>query len=324
MSNHEKGTVNTCSIQRTIAGYLSLLCLFGSAFAWPRSGLCQDRDTLTVRSESIADFGQATRIARTTDGTMYVVDAREDRIVMLDRDGKVLEWFGGKGTDEGQFDTIRDVDPTNGLIINVADAGNGRIQRFAKGFRFLETIVLSNNASREGRESSFRSGSARVDGPGQGYPIGVASSAAEDLYVLDAMSGRVIRWDRERRRRWIIGGEDAQDGELVSPVSIAVRGNRLYVADAFLGGVMVYDLFGTFVRTIGSGMYPDIVSVRVDDRRLMIVLPDRIQFYTIAGRRTDVVRVDLNTPVVDAVAAADELFILTATSLLRLEKRVSE
>jgi hypothetical protein len=278
----------------------------------------QRPDTVLSNVSRIADLGNAVGFAVGPSGLIYVVESDGDRIVVLDSTGVQQEWFGGSGTDEGQFDEVRDVDPTNGLIINVADAGNGRIQRFARSFRFLESIRLSDSRSSNGRMSSFRTGAARVDGPGQGYPISVTSSSSEDLYAVDASIARVIRWDRERRNRWIIGGEDAEEGELLDPVSVAVSGELLYVADRTLSGVIVYDLFGTYVRSIGRGVFPDIRSIWFQDNRLGIVLGDRVVFYGSGGSVLGTLAFSLDQDLVDAWADSERVYLLTQSHLYRV------
>ncbi len=195
---------------RRIQAYLVALLLSMPAAL---SAFGQPADTLLVAGAPIAEFGRASSISIGADGRVFVTDTNRSALIVLRQDGQVEEIIGGRGTDEGQFDEPDDVDPSNGLMIYVADAGNGRIQKFSRAFRFLESLPVPSDpgSGRSDDNPSFRAGAGGIRQPSDGLPVSVISSRTEDLYVIESISSTVIRWDRDRRNNWVIGGEDAGD-----------------------------------------------------------------------------------------------------------------
>lgn len=285
--------------------------------------LGQERDVVLTVSDPVASFSRARSLSVTQDGRIYVVDADRNAVVVLGPEGDVLEIVGGPGTDEGQFDEPADIDPTTGLIINIADAGNGRIQRFARGFRFLESLPVTSEYADQNQAAnpSFRMGSARIEHPPYGFPISVTSSPADDLYVIDQFSGVVMRWDRDRRNRWTIGDQESGDGELLNPVDIAANARYLFVADMDHAAILSFDLFGTYVRTIARGQLRSIVGVKTRDDRLMAVMPDRIVEFSEVGRLVRTVRFEIDEKLVAADYLRNRFYLLSEEHLYIVESQ---
>jgi DNA-binding beta-propeller fold protein YncE len=97
-------------------------------------------------------------------------------------------------------------------------------------------------------------------------PYGVFAHG-DRIYVTDPGSGRLHIYDRDRKQYFSI--EKAGDVVLVSPIGIAVDGNRdIYVSDSLLRQVFVFDQEGKYLRKIGT---PDLLQrpsgiALVDDR----------------------------------------------------------
>ncbi len=276
----------------------------------------QPADTTVSTVEEVARFVEARAVAADPSGRLYVADAGRDVVVVLDGHGRRAAMLGGPGTGEGSFDEPSDVDPTNGLILLVADAGNGRIQRFSRDFLFLEALPVGGTSEGEGSVvSSFLPRTNDVVGGGDGFPIAVVSSETQEIYAIDARRHHVLHWDRNRRRVGSIGLDGP--GRLVEPIALALDERSLYVADRGRGGVVVFDHFGGFVRVLAEGRLPEVQAVSWLGDRLAVVLPERILWYDGSGRLDRTVAVQLGEPLIDVARSGDILYLLTPTRLVR-------
>jgi DNA-binding beta-propeller fold protein YncE len=283
---------------------LLLLLAVGRAHAQPL-------ETAWTHLRPLARFAEARALAADPSGRLYVADAGREVVVVLDTTGQVLATLGGPGTAEGQFDDPSDLDPTNGLILVVADAGNGRLQRFSKDFRYLSSLPVGTDA-RVG--PSYRVGeSALLDG-GTGRPVAVVTTPTDELFALDAIHNRVEHWDQEGR--WV--GQIDGAGTLHDPVALAMDGRLLYVADRQKATVAVYDLFGNAVRTLMSGQDTDLRALTVADGLLWMVFPDHLRGYRADGQLQRIVRVATEEPLVEVVFTPARTYLLTRTRLWRV------
>ena len=277
----------------------------------------QPADTMLTSFEELAVFDDARALASDPSGVLYVVDAGRNVIVCLGPDGKVLSTLGGPGAEDGQFDEPSDIDPTNGLVWIVADAGNGRLQRFSRTQLHLETIPVA-------RIDRFTPGIADRRDPvahdsqsaADGRPIAVATNSAGDIFAVDAAQGIVKKWDASRRLERAIGGYDAGRGALSEPVAVAADVRSLYVADRMRAEVVVYDVFGGVVRSVASGLAGEVRSVTLVDGALLVVLPKRILVYERGERLVHVIDVEMDESLVDVHVAGDTMFFLSATRLV--------
>lgn len=312
-TRESKGVRNSI---RVVSFCFLIICCFRA-----QNSRAQDIDTLLVSGNPVAQFSDARSIALDFRGQLYVVDAARNLVLTFDPEGRQVDTFGGAGTDEGQFDEPTDVDLTTGLLFNVSDAGNSRIQRFTKDFRFLENLPVSSQTGAGGDQSpSFRPGAGRVVAPADGFPIALASSRADDLYVIEDVSRSVLRWDRDRRNRWLIGRGLIRSENLEYPVDLAVAGDELYVADRGRRAIIVYDLFGLFVMAIAEGRLDDIVAVKVYGDAIYAILPNRILAFNRQGRleRTVSLPIPGGEKLVDAALRGDHLYLLSRRSLFIL------
>ena len=267
----------------------------------------------------LAAFVEARALAVDPAGVLYVVDAGRDVVEQLAPDGTVLTTLGGPGTGEGAFDGPADVDPTNGLVLLVADAGNGRVQRFSRAFLFLEALPVGEGVGEPigGVRTRFGSGREGVGGSGLGRPVAVAASPAGETYAIDETERYVIRWDEGRRVARTVGGYDAGEGALQDPVALATDEASLYVADRGREAVLVYDAFGGYVRTLANGFASDVQALTRTGDELWVVLPERLLVYGTDGRLRRRIDVRLGEGLVDALRLGDAVYVLTPTRLFR-------
>lgn len=295
---------------------IRLFALFAFSVGSISTCLGQSSDTLFVETP-VFEFTRASHLGISPDGLIYVPDRDRSVVHVFSEDGQHLRQLGGPGLSEGQFDDPRDVDPALGLVINVADSENGRVQRFTKEFRFIESLPVSSNPPEGADETdpSFRTGEAQFKVLADGRPIAVSSSPADDLYVVSAQANVVIRWDRERRNKWWIGRPGQGPGSLVEPVDLLVTEDLLYVADLDCACVIIYDLFGTYVRTLSEGLLTEIRSVTRTPNGILTVMPHRLVEFDSTGTRIEETHVQTIDSLVDAVKSSNRWVLLTERSL---------
>ncbi|NBC16542.1 MAG: hypothetical protein GVY18_04400 [Bacteroidetes bacterium] len=267
---------------------------------------------------TIATFEEAQALARDGRGSLYVVDGGPNVVVQLDPDGTLLRTLGGSGTAPGAFYDPRDVDPTNGLVLVVADAGNGRLQRFSRQFVPLEVLPVvrvDRYVPEQAGQPIYSLGERGEVGTPEGRPIAVITNAADETFAVDAAQGIVLKWDPQRRLERAIGGYDAGDGTLSDPVALALDDRYLYVADRTEAGVAVYDHLGSFVRWIGRDQLVDVRALTVAEGQLWCVLPDRVRAYDATGRHRRELAIATEAPLVDVSVTEDVLYVLTSRRL---------
>ena len=268
--------------------------------------------------EPLATFDHAVAMAMDTQGRIYVVDQGQEVLLQLDADGKELAMLGGPGGGDGEFDLPSDVDPGTGLTWLVADTGNGRLQRFSQTFLHLETLLVPRN-------EHFQPGSPsrldpRVEALGSGHPIAVAQSPTGELFAIEKAQGLVMKWDKSRRLERVIGDFVSGEGALAEPVALAVNTERLFVADRELRAILVYDLFGGYIRTLLNGQAHQVQALALAEDLLWIVLPKQIITVSVGGRRQDTIPAPEGHDLVDAIPAAESLYLLTRTTLARMPR----
>jgi DNA-binding beta-propeller fold protein YncE len=132
-------------------------------------------------------------------------------------------------------------------------------------FVYEWTLYSSADVVMDDRDTQFRRmiTGERRSGTGLAKPYAVAVHQGR-IFLSDSVERFVKAFDVPQGRFFQVGAEGA--GRLSKPLGIDVdRAGTLYVADASLRAVMVYDRDGNFLRKIGGGKTFDrISSVTVD------------------------------------------------------------
>lgn len=165
-------------------------------------------------------------IAISPAGEVYVADAIEHRVVVLDGSGKLVRAIGKRGAAPGELREPRGLAIANQKL-HVVDAGNHRIAVYALDGTFERAI---------GRRG-FGDGELLA-------PNDVAVDAQGRVYVADLGNQRVVRFaaDGKHERAW--GGLGPYSGLFHAPTGIAVHGARVFVADRDNHRVQVFDADG--------------------------------------------------------------------------------
>lgn len=274
------------------------------------AGIACAQDTLSTGFEIVAHFSEAQALEIDPEGLLYVATVTE--VIQLGQDGRIHGSLDG--TSAGAFGEISDVDPGNGLIWVIADAENGHLLRFSKELLHLESIRVPRNVNVELERSPRLD---LYDGlkTALGRPISIAVGSTGAMFVIDASSQQVLKWDSSRRLERSIGEFGAGAGELVEPVSLSTDTSLLYVADRALGLVKVYDYFGGHVRNLRATQ--EVTSVTVAGAEVWIIMPQAIWIYDNRGTFLRQVVVELDSPLLTAIPVSKHILLLTSTRLLR-------
>ena len=280
---------------------------------WPASA--QQADLPYAELDSFAHVPYAQRLASDTQGVLYVVTGRE--VIQLDNSGMVQAVLGGSDTDLGAFDEVVDLDPGEGLIWVVADAGQGRLMRFSRTLMHLESLPVPR-ADEVGFGLPSREEPRNQVAAAAGRPIAVTVTPSGELFAIEEDARAVIKWDSSRRLERLIGHFGDAAGRLAEPVSLASDETHLYVVDRGLERVQVYDLFGGFVRTYPADAA--LVCVLPGDHELLLVHADRIRVYTKEGEFRDQISFVAQSPVSSAALSNGHIFLLSDGVIWRLNR----
>lgn len=182
-------------------------------------------------------------VAVGADGTRYIVDTGNNRILVLDQAGNFVRAFGstcflsdgaaGQCVDpdgaggplelgDGQFREPWGIAVGNDGTIFVADTWNGRIQVFDAQGNFLDKWGVFNIIDGDNRDPNSLFG-----------PRGLAITPAGNLLVADTGNKRIIEYTPEGEYVNQVGGGGVVLGRFEEPVDVAVdpRTGAVYVAD---------------------------------------------------------------------------------------------
>jgi len=186
-----------------------------------------------VKGTGSNELSEPQGIAVDSKGTIWVVDSGNDRLVSMDRTGRILSTAGSSGSGNGEFSSPEGIAITDKDIIYVADTGNERVQVLNTEGVFMSKIKSA------GRRDLDAPADVDVD------PLG-------NIYVADKGADQVSKFDRQGRFLKTIGTEGRNDGQFIDPSSIVVLNDELYILDAGNNRVQIFDLEGEFLRKFGT------------------------------------------------------------------------
>ncbi len=275
----------------------------------------QPEDTLHVEP-GIGSYLDARAIGIDPQGRVYVVDAGRHIVEVRDTNGNILFELGGPGSEEGEFDEPSGVDPTNGLAIVVADAGNARLQRFTGRYQLIESVPLysrgpetlgstvpsSTRISHDGRSSS------------RGRPTSVAVSSTGEIFAIDEAADLVVKWDATRKYAGTIGSSSTY-ARLEDPVDLDIIDDLLFVADRGRKRIVVYDLFGGMVTEFGR--LHQLVGLAGGNGLLWVLHGQRVSVFTPSGTLVSQFVLSQSADYRDLTITRNALLLLSKTSFFR-------
>jgi DNA-binding beta-propeller fold protein YncE len=244
------------------------------------------------------------------DGTLYVLDGVNNRVVAYNVEGQLQFQFGSRGGKLGQFVFPLGIATDPNGTVYVADSGNHRVQIFASNGRPLEAIDLPSAPSEVPPDPTdvavdparkriyiadndnhhilvYNLVSGRFDavwgGPGMGerqfrFPFLMDISPQGYLLVVEPINTRVQVLNPAGKFVNFIGGWGIRPGQLFRPKGVATCDGRVYVTDSYLGKIQVFDMRGGFLGVLadktGEAMKlitPTGITVDAKRKRLYIV-----------------------------------------------------
>ncbi len=158
--------------------------------------------------------------------TLWVVETGMHRIVVLDEQGKVINYIGRRGKAAGEFNfpTYIWIDQ-NGMVY-VVDAMNFRIQIFDSRGDFVSAFGQAGDASGY-----------------LGRPKGIATDSYGNIYVVDALFNTVQMFDKSGNFLNYFGRQGSADGEFWMPSGIYIDNrDKIFVADTYNARIQIFQL----------------------------------------------------------------------------------
>jgi DNA-binding beta-propeller fold protein YncE len=175
-------------------------------------------------------------VATAADGSVYVADSQNHRIVHLSVQGTLLNQWGSFGQMQDGVPAVPGtfsepwgvaVDPDGNVF--VADTWNHRVQKFSADGEFISMI----GPSAEGDEQIFWG------------PRALAFDREGRLFIADTGNHRIAIYDNTGEFLGDFGEQGYDFGQLREPVGIAFDSdNRIYVVDTWNHRVQVFEEIG--------------------------------------------------------------------------------
>lgn len=213
-------------------------------------------------------FDQVADVGVDRDENVYVLDRGNNRIQVLDRRGRFLREWGGRGFRPGSFDapTAIAIDRNAGFLL-VVDTGNHRIQKFDLNGKLLLNI------------GGLGSGSGEFNKPSD-----VAIDKRGNLFVADTGNNRVQKFDSSGKflAEWGKFSRKRQGQQIDNPISVAYTDEGLgaiYVLNAPGCRVLKFDTDGSLTQEWamhkkGEGLPCGPSRIRIEPRRYTVYIAD--------------------------------------------------
>ena len=257
-----------------------------------------------------APFNMPTDAAVGRDGSLYVLDGVNHRVVVCDGAGRFRFQFGDRGGGMGQFAYPLGIAADPNGNVYVADSGNHRFQVFTADGKPRAAVPLPASASGVPPDPTdtavdparqrlyitdndshvvhvYRLAERRFEavwgGPGRDqrqfrFPFLIDTSPEGYLFVAEPINTRVQVLNPDGKFVGFIGGWGIKPGQLFRPKGVAAWGDRVFVTDSYLGNVQVFTLGGRFLGELGDAAgaplgftTPTGITIDTQRKRLYVV-----------------------------------------------------
>jgi len=213
-------------------------------------------------------FDQVVDVAVDRNENVYALDRGNNRIQVLDRRGRFLREWGGRGFSPGAFDapSAIAIDRNAGFLL-VVDTGNHRVQKFD-----LNGKLLLNFGRLGSGDGEFNK------------PSDVAFDKRGNIFVSDTGNNRVQKFDPSGKflAEWGKFSRRRRGQEIDNPVSIAYTDEGLgaiYVLNAVGCRVLKFDTDGSLLKEWamhkkGEGLPCGPSRIRIEPRRYTVYIAD--------------------------------------------------
>lgn len=167
-------------------------------------------------------------VAAAGDGTVYICDSGNNRILHINQDGIVIGQVGMEGNGPGQFNQPWGIALDQQGNVFVADTWNHRVQKFSPDLEFI---------------TSWGSYGQGETGTAFWGPRDIAIDMDGRVLVSDTGNKRVVVFDADGGYQTEFGGGGSLSGQLEEPVGLAVSpvNNAVFVADTWNQRVQVFE-----------------------------------------------------------------------------------
>ena len=263
--------------------------------------------TLGRAGQGVSEFQRPLGLAIDEENRIYVADAGNSRVQVIDNTGGFIAEFGGRGWQRGEFDHPTDVALSfqrSYRHLYVADTGNSRVQYC----NFVDQIfyVLTET----------------VDDTPLDQPEGIGIGRNGEVYVVDTRNHRWIEFNVSGVPVVARGSFGSGAEQFWNPTDLAVdtQGN-IYIVDAGNHLVKKYDFSGNPISTWGGegdklGQLREPKCVALDNWNYLYVTDTgnrRVQVFAPDGKSiTEFSTPTLLEPVGIAVSKTGRVFVSDA------------
>jgi DNA-binding beta-propeller fold protein YncE len=221
-----------------------LLLLFSSISAAAQSPIqLVFRGIILDETLGTATLSQPLGMDIDPDGSIYIADTGNNRILKCTERGALLREAGGFGFDKQQFDRPVDVWAGNGLDVFVVDYNNQRLERYDKDLNYI---------------SSYYSDEVQDESLQFGYPAAVGLSVNGEIFLADHEFNRVLRIDSFGKPKSSFGDFNWGEGRLSRPAKMLITSRReIFVSDSTADAIVEFDDYGNFAQRFGEGVLRD-------------------------------------------------------------------
>ena len=244
------------------------------------------------------------------DGSLYVLDGVNHRVVVYNAEGQFQFQFGSRGNEPGQLLFPLGIATSPDGKIYVADSGNHRFQVFAEDGKPINAVALPTVSSGNPPDPTdtvvdpLRERLYITDndnhcilvynltthkyesvwgGPGQGerqfrFPFLLDISPQGYLLVVEPINTRVQVLNPDGKFVGFIGGWGVKPGQLFRPKGVATCADQIFVTDSYLGSIQVFELSGGFLGVLADAdgkvikfVTPTGIAVDSKRKRLYVV-----------------------------------------------------
>jgi len=253
------------------------------------------------------ELNQPSDIAVAPDRNIYFIDGVNNRVIVVDSDGRFKFSFGKEGSGKGDFIRPLGIDITDNGKVFIADTGNHRIQVFDLNgdFQYMFTVksgpgekpsdpvdvqaskiknylYISDNDNHKIKVYdqkgvyAFDWGTFGEDYGAFRYPGIISINENHEIFVVDVLNTRVQKFDPFGKFITDIGSWGVLQGELFRPKGVTIdRHNRVYISDSYMGVVQVFTDLGRYIGVICEDdelrKFNAPVGIAVDKDKLFIV-----------------------------------------------------
>jgi hypothetical protein len=215
-------------------------------------------DLITAEEYSIGSFQRATRVVIGLNGTVFVLDADQNKLVVFENIHKNPINIGGFGWSGGSFDNPTGL-ATDGVNVYVSDYGNHRIQRFDRNLNYISSF-----STRDTSDAASRFG----------YPLDVSLSEQGDFFILDGENLRVLKFNPLYYYERAFGSTNSGKGKLQSPVKLIAVNSHVYVGER--NRIVKFDYFGNYLGSVGENYISDVNGFMVIGSNIIAASNDTI------------------------------------------------